>query len=73
MSRADESVPSLFPPGIQGPSSVINCSKTWGRTVPMKKDRIIVFLLRRRYLLMALALALAAVMLLAACLPEMLL
>lgn len=39
----------------------------------MKKDRIIVFLLRRRYLLMALALALAAVMLLAACLPEMLL
>ena len=37
----------------------------------MKKDRIIVFLLRRRYLLMALALALAAVMLLAACLPDL--
>lgn len=39
----------------------------------MRKDRIVVFLLRRRYLLMALALALAAVMFLAACLPELLL
>lgn len=39
----------------------------------MRKDRIIVFLLRRRYLLMALALVLAAVMFLAACLPELLL
>lgn len=38
----------------------------------MKKDRVIVFLLRRRYLLMALALALAAVMFLAACLPDLL-
>lgn len=39
----------------------------------MRKDRIMVFLLRRRYLLMALALTLAAVMFLAACLPELLL
>lgn len=39
----------------------------------MRKDRIIVFLLRRRYLLMGLALALAAAMLLAACLPDLLL
>ena len=38
----------------------------------MRKDRMIVFLLRRRYLLMALALA-AAVMFLAACLPDLLL
>lgn len=38
----------------------------------MKKDRMIVFLLRRRYLLTALAIALAAVMLLAACLPDLL-
>lgn len=38
----------------------------------MKKDRLIVFLLRRRYLLMALTIALAAVMLLAACLPDLL-
>lgn len=38
----------------------------------MKKDRMIVFLLRRRYLLTALAVALAAVMLLAACLPDLL-
>ena len=36
----------------------------------MRKDRMIVFLLRRRYLLMALALA--AAMLFAACLPELL-
>jgi len=33
---------------------------------------MIVFLLRRRYLLTALAVALAAVMLLAACLPDLL-
>lgn len=39
----------------------------------MKKDRLIVFLLHRRYLLAALAVALAAVMLLAACLPDLLL
>ena len=39
----------------------------------MRRDRIVVFLLRRRYLLMALALALAAVMFLAACLPDLLL
>ena len=39
----------------------------------MRRDRLIVFLLRRRYLLAALALALAAVMLLAACLPDLLL
>jgi len=38
----------------------------------VKKDRMIVFLLRRRYLLTALAVALAAVMLLAACLPDLL-
>lgn len=38
----------------------------------MRKDRMIVFLLRRRYLLMALALAAAAVMFLAACLPDLL-
>lgn len=37
----------------------------------MKRDRMKVFLLRRRYLLMGLALALAAVMLLAACLPDL--
>ena len=39
----------------------------------MKKDRMIIFLLRRRYLLTALAVALAAIMLLAACLPDLLL
>ena len=39
----------------------------------MRRDRIVVFLLRRRYLLMALAFALAAVMFLAACLPDLLL
>ena len=38
----------------------------------MKKDRFIVFLLRRRYLLMALAIVLAAVMFVAACLPDFL-
>ncbi len=38
----------------------------------MRKDRLIVFLLHRRYLLAALAMALAAVMLLAACLPDLL-
>lgn len=38
----------------------------------MKRDRLIVFLLRRRYLLAALAVVLAAVMFLAACLPELL-
>jgi len=38
----------------------------------VKKDRMIVFLLRRRYLLAALAVALAGVMLLAACLPDLL-
>ncbi len=38
----------------------------------MKKDRMIVFLLHRRYLLAALGAALAAVMLLAACLPDLL-
>ncbi len=39
----------------------------------MRKDRLIVFLLHRRYLLAALAMALAAVMLLAACLTDLLL
>ena len=38
----------------------------------MRKDRLIVFLLHRRYLLAALAVALAAVMFLAACLPDIL-
>lgn len=38
----------------------------------MRKGRLIVFLLHRRYLLAALALVLAAMMLLAACLPELL-
>lgn len=38
----------------------------------MRKDRVIVFLLRRRYLLMALAIVLAAAMFLAACLPDLL-
>ena len=38
----------------------------------MRKDRLIVFLLHKRYLLTALALALAAIMLLAACLPDLL-
>ena len=38
----------------------------------MKKDRLIIFLLHRRYLLAALAVALAAVMFLAACLPDLL-
>jgi len=38
----------------------------------MRKDRVIVFLLRRRYLLMALAIVLAAAMFLAACLPDIL-
>lgn len=38
----------------------------------MRRKRLLVFLLHRRYLLAALALALAAVMLLAACLPELL-
>ena len=36
----------------------------------MRRDRIIVFLLRRRYLLAVLAMVLAAAMFLAACLPE---
>ena len=39
----------------------------------MRRDRLIVFLLRRRYVLAALAVLLAAVMFLAACLPELLL
>ena len=39
----------------------------------MRRDRIIVFLLRRRYLLTALAIALAAAMFLAVCLPDLLL
>ena len=38
----------------------------------MRRDRIIVFLLRRRYLLAVLAMVLAAAMFLAACLPELL-
>lgn len=38
----------------------------------MRRDRLIVFLLHRRYLLAALAVILAAVMFLAACLPELL-
>lgn len=38
----------------------------------MRRDRMIVFLLRRRYLLTALAMVLAAAMLLAACLPDLL-
>ena len=38
----------------------------------MRRDRIIVFLLRRRYLLAALAMVLAAAMFLAVCLPELL-
>ena len=38
----------------------------------MRKDRVIVFLLRRGYLLMALAIVLAAAMFLAACLPDIL-
>ncbi len=38
----------------------------------MRRDRIIVFLLRRRYLLAVLAMALAAAMFLAVCLPELL-
>lgn len=38
----------------------------------MRRDRIIVFLLRRRYLLAALAMALAVAMFLAVCLPDML-
>ena len=37
----------------------------------MRRDRIIVFLLRRRYLLAALAMVLAAAMFLAVCLPEL--
>lgn len=44
-----------------------------GEGAVMRKDRMIVFLLRRRYLLMALALAAAAMMFLAACLPDLLL
>ena len=39
---------------------------------PAAEDRFIVFLLRRRYLLMALAIVLAAVMFAAACLPDFL-
>ena len=39
----------------------------------MRKDRMIVFLLRRRYLLMALALAAAGVLFRAACRPDLLL
>ena len=38
----------------------------------MRRDRIIVFLLSRRYLLAVLAMVLAAAMFLAACLPELL-
>lgn len=38
----------------------------------MRRNRLYIFLLHRRYLLTALALALAALMLLAACLPELL-
>jgi len=38
----------------------------------MRRDRWIVFLLRRRYLLAVLAVVLAAAMFLAACLPELL-
>lgn len=38
----------------------------------MRRDRIIVFLLRRRYLLAVLAMVLAAAMFLAVCLPELL-
>ena len=43
-----------------------------GEGAVMRKDRMIVFLLRRRYLLLGAALALAAAMLFAACLPELL-
>ena len=61
--------------GIWGPSPGIDCIRCRGEGAVMRKDRMIVFLLRRRYLLMALALALAAaaVMFLAACLPDLLL
>lgn len=38
----------------------------------MRRDRLIVFLLHRRYLLAALTAILAAIMFLAACLPELL-
>ena len=38
----------------------------------MRRDRIIVFLLRRRYLLAVLAMVWAAAMFLAVCLPELL-
>ncbi len=38
----------------------------------MRRDRIIVFLLRRRYLLAVLAMVLAAAMFLTVCLPELL-
>ena len=59
--------------GIWGPSPGIDCMRCRGEGAVMRKDRMIVFLLRRRYLLMALALAAAAVMFLAACLPDLLL
>ena len=59
--------------GIWGPSPGIDCIRCRGEGAVMRKDRMIVFLLRRRYLLMALALAAAAVMFLAACLPDLLL
>ena len=59
---------------INAPGSRISYSK-FAREEDGKCGRIGLwcFLLRRRYLLMALALALAAVMFLAACLPELLL
>ena len=59
--------------GIWGPSPGIDCIRCRGEGAVMRKDRMIVFLLRRRYLLLGAALALAAVMFLAACLPDLLL
>ena len=59
--------------GIWGPSPGIDCIRCRGEGAVMRKDRMIVFLLRRRYLLMALAIVLAAVMFAAACLPDFLL
>ena len=57
---------------INHPSRRIDCNKTAGGRY-MKRDRIIVFLLRRRYLLAVLAVLLAAAMFVAACLPDLIL
>ena len=59
--------PSLFPP------SRIDCTKKRRRSGHMRRGSPMkIFLLRRRYLLLGAALALAAAMLFAACLPELL-